>query len=94
MAKVKKLGGPPVRTMKVKLLKGVVLGPNQVGKAGEIYELARSKATELIFTGMAEETDEGDPLQHDETPQGEKDSSGVATLEKPHPRDPKPTKRG
>ncbi len=94
MAKVKKLGGPPVRTMKVKLLKGVVLGSGQVGKAGEIFELARSKATELIFTGMAEETDEGDPVQLDETPADEKDVSGVATIERPHPRDPKPTRRG
>lgn len=95
MARVKTMvaSAVPVRTTKVKLLKGVVLGPGQLGKVGEIYEIPRHIATQLISSGMAEETDEGDPVQHDETPADEKESFGVA-IEKPTSRDPKPARRG
>jgi hypothetical protein len=94
MAKVKKLGVPPVRTMKVKLLKGVVLGAGQVGRAGEIYEVPKHLATQLVASGLAQITTEGDPLQHDETPAEEKDGYVMVTMERPTSRDPKPTKRG
>jgi hypothetical protein len=94
MAKVKKIAGPLVRTVKVKLLKGVVLGGGVVGRIGEIYELPRHLGTQLIFSGQAEITTEGDQLQHDETPEEEKKGYSAATLESPTARDPKPTRRG
>ena len=94
MARVKRMAGPPVRTAKVKLLRGVVLGAGQVGRAGEIYELPKYLATQLISSGQAELTTEGDPLQHDETPAEEKDAFPTVTVEKPTSRDPKPTRRG
>jgi len=94
MVRVKRMTGPPVRTAKVKLLKGVVLGPGQLGRAGEIYELPKYLATQLISSGQAELTTEGDPLQHDETPAEEKDGYSTVTVEKPTSRDPKPTRRG
>jgi hypothetical protein len=84
----------PVRTAKIKLLKGVVLGPEQRGKKGEIFEVPRHFATELVSFGMAEETEDGDPLEHDETPAEEKDGYSTVTIEKPTVRDPKPSKRG
>jgi hypothetical protein len=95
MSRVKKLVGPLVRTEKVKLLKGVVMGPGDDGKPGDIYEVPKYLATQLISHGQAELTDEGDPLEHDETPANEK---GVlyqtATIEAPTTRDPKPARRG
>lgn len=95
MAKIRKLAAQAaVRTAKVKLLAGVVLGPGQRGNKGEIYEIPRHMASELISTGMAVETTEGDPLQHDETPAEEKNGYSTVTVEKPTSRDPKPTKRG
>ncbi len=94
MTKVKRLPGPPVRTTKLKLLKGVSLGHGQDGEEGEIYELPKYFATELVSLKLAEYTDEGDPLQHDETPPGDKDAIPTATIERPTSRDPKPQKRG
>jgi hypothetical protein len=96
MARVKKIGErPPVRTEKVKLLKGVVMGPGEDGAPGDIYELPKHIATQLISHGQAELTDEGDSLEHDETPAEEKGQPySTATLEAPTTRDPKPAKRG
>lgn len=85
---------PAVRTAKVKLLKGVVLAPETRGKAGDIFEIPRHLATQLISSGVAEETEEGDPVQHDETPAEEKDGYSTVTVERPTSRDPKPAKRG
>lgn len=88
--------GPPVRTVKVKLLKGVVMGPEDDGEPGDIYELPRHKATELISHGQAEETDEGDDLEHNEVAAEVSDPDAIRTLtiEAPTARDPKPAKRG
>ena len=84
----------PVRTEKIKLLKGVVMGTED-GQAGEIYEVPKHLATELVSHGFAELTDEGDPLEHDETPAGEKGVPyATTTVEAPTSRDPKPAKRG
>lgn len=93
MAKIKKLAGPPVRTVKIKILRSVVLGPGDIGHVGEIYELPRYLATPLVSQGLAEYTDEGDPLEHDETP-AEKEQFPTTTVEKATSRDPKPQKRG
>jgi len=93
--KVKKMNGPPVRTEKVMLLKGVILGPGQRGKAGEIYEVPKYLATQLVSAGQAEITTEGDPAEHDETPGDEKGKPySTATIEVPTSRDPKPARRG
>jgi len=94
MSRVKRFAGPLVRTAKVKLLKGVVLGAGQVGAAGEIYEIPRHLATQLISSELAEITTEGDPLEHDETPAEEKAGYSTTTVESPTRRDPKPTRRG
>jgi len=95
MAKVKKMaGGPPVRTVKLKFFKGVVLDFGCVAEAGDIYEVPKHMATEMVSLGLAEYTDEGDPLQHDETPAAEKEAFPTVTIEKPTSRDPKPAKRG
>ncbi len=94
MAKVKKIVGPPVKTTKVKLLKNVILGAGQDGYKGEIYELPLHQALELIGSGKAIETDEGDPAQFDERTPAEKETFGTVTLDKPTTRDPKPAKRG
>jgi hypothetical protein len=97
MANVKRLVGPlaVIRTEKVKLLKGVVMGPGEDGRAGDIYELPKYLATQLIAHGQAELTDEGDPLEHDETPAAEKGVPySTVTIESPTTRDPKPAKRG
>jgi hypothetical protein len=96
MTRVKRIAeAAPVRTEKVKLLKHVVMGPGEDGEPGDIYELPKHIATQLISHEQAELTDEGDPLEHDETPAGEK---GVpyqtATIEAPTTRDPKPARRG
>jgi hypothetical protein len=96
MSRVKKIGAAPVvRTEKVKLVKGVVMGPGEDGEPGDIYEVPKHIATQLIAHGQAELTDEGDPLEHDETPAGEKGAPyQTATIEAPTSRDPKPAKRG
>jgi hypothetical protein len=88
--------GPPVHTVKVKLLKGVILGPGEDGAPGDIYELPRYKATELISHGQAVQTYEGDPLVHNEVIAEAKDPDAVrtVTLEAPTARDPRPAKRG
>jgi hypothetical protein len=95
--RVKQLAeGPPVHTVKVKLLKGVILGHNEDGEPGDIYELPRHKATELISHGQAIETDEGDELVHNEVTAEMSDPDAIRTLtiEKPIARDPRPAKRG
>jgi hypothetical protein len=93
--KVKKMKGPPVRTEKVMLLKGVILGPGQRGKAGEVYEVPKYLATQLVSSGQAEITDGGDPVEHDETSAEEKGKPySTATIEAPTTRDPKPARRG
>jgi hypothetical protein len=94
----KKLAGPLVRTVKVRILKGVTLGPGEDGEPGDIYELPKHLATELVHNRQAEYTDEGDPLKHDETPAGEPkgvpgDEYKTTTVEAPTSRDPKPKKR-
>jgi hypothetical protein len=94
MAKVKRLAGPVVRTVKIKLLKGVVLGPGDDGNPGDIYEVPRHVATPLVFQGLAEYTTEGDPLKHDETPASEKDAFPTTNIEAPTSRDPRPARRG
>jgi hypothetical protein len=87
--------GPPVHTVKVKLLKGVILGPNEDGEPGDIYELPRYKATELISHGQAIETDEGDELVHNEVTEiSNPDVIRTLTVEAPTARDPRPAKRG
>jgi hypothetical protein len=87
--------GPPVHTVKVKLLKAVILGPGEDGEPGDIYELSRHKATELISHGQAEETDEGDPLVHNEVAAevSSPDTVRTLTVEAPTARDPRPAKR-
>lgn len=96
MARVKKIAqAAPIRTEKIKLLKGVVMGPGEDGEPGDIYEVPKHLATQLISHGQAELTDEGDPLEHDETPPEEKGVPySTATIEAPTTRDPKPAKRG
>jgi hypothetical protein len=96
MAKLKRIGPVPiVRTEKVKVLKDVVMGPGEIGRKGDIYEVPKHIATQLIAHGQAELTDEGDPLEHDETPAEEKGVAyQTATIEAPTSRDPKPAKRG
>lgn len=92
----KRLKAPPaVQVAKVKLTKGVILGPGQIGEAGEIYELPKHKATELVHSGLAEYTDEGDPAEGEDAG-AEKHRQGyeTATVEEPTSRDPKPKKRG
>lgn len=51
-------------------------------------------ATPLVSQGLAEYTDEGDPLKHDETPASEKEAFSTTKIEAPTSRDPKPAKRG
>lgn len=95
MVRVKKMpAGPPVHTVKVKLLKGVVMGPNEYGVAGDIYEVPKHFATELISSNRAVPTDEGDPLQHNEMPPSSPDEIATTKIETPTSRDPKPARRG
>lgn len=96
---IKRVAGPLVRTAKVKLIKGVILGAGVIGKPGEIYELPKYLASEIVSYGLAAYTDEGDPLEHDETPAGVPrgvpgDEHASVTVEQPTNRDPKPKKRG
>ena len=95
MAKGKRLPAGPVRTAKVKLLKGVVLSAGLDGVPGEIYEVPKHFASQLVANGQAEYTDEGDPSQGDD-PGAESHKAGyeTTTIEKPTARDPKPQKRG
>jgi hypothetical protein len=95
MATVRKLSRTPIKTAKVKMLSGTVLGPGQVGRVGEIYELPKHLATQLVNMGQAEYTDEGDPSEHDDAgAKANKDGYDVVTVEKPDSRDPKPKRRG
>lgn len=95
MAQVKKIGQPAVRTAKVKLLKGVVLGPGEIGYPGEIYEVPKHLATQLVFCEQAAYTDEGDPSDGaDAGAQAHRDGYKTATVESATNRDPKPTRKG
>jgi hypothetical protein len=94
MVQVKRVGQPKVRTAKVKLLKGVVLGPGEVGQPGDIYELPKHVATQLVATKQAEYTDEGDPSEGDDPgAQAHKDGYSTVTVEEATNRDPRPRKR-
>ena len=95
MVVIKKLGErAPVHTAKIMLLKGVVMGPGDIGKAGDIYELPTHLATQLISNGQAKYTDAGDPSEHDD-PGAEAHEAGypTVTVEAPTTRDPKPKKK-
>lgn len=95
MAQIKKIGQAPVRTAKVKLLKGVVLGPGEIGAPGEIYELPKHIATQLVHSGQGEYTDEGDPSEGaDPGAKAHRDGYSTVTMEAPAARDPKPVRRG
>src|SRR5690349_9433988 len=96
MARVKKISPvAPVRTEKVKLLKHVVMDVGDDGVPGDIYEVPKHIATQLISHGQAELTDEGEPSEHDETPAEEKGQTyQTTTIEAPTSRDPKPERRG
>jgi hypothetical protein len=92
---VKRINQPPVRTAKVKLIKGVVLGPGEVGAPGEIYEVPKHLATQLVHSGQAEYTDEGDSSEGaDAGAQAHREGYSTATMEEPTNRDPKPKRKG
>ncbi len=94
MTQIKKLGQPPVRTAKIKLLKGVVLGPGEMGKEGDIYEIPKYKATELVSHGLAEYTDEGTASENEDPgAAAHREGYSTATIEAATDRDPKPKKR-
>jgi len=95
---------PAVRTAKVKILKGVVIGPGCDAEPGEIFEVPKHIASQFVSNGQAEYTDEGEASEHDDqgaamhregyqvaTPGG---STKLATLEPATDRDPKPKKKG
>jgi hypothetical protein len=76
------------------LLKGVVMGPGQIGQPGEIYEVPKHMATQLVSNGQAEYTDAGDPADgYDPGADAHKAGYGIATLEAATDRDPKPKKK-
>lgn len=94
---VKRISAPPapVHTAKVKFLKGVVLGPGQKAAPGEIYELPKHFATQLVTHGQAEYTDEGAPSEHDDAgADAHQAGYSTTTVEVPTNRDPKPKKKG
>jgi len=91
---VKQINQPLVKTAKVLLLKGVVLAPGQVGRAGEIYELPKHMATQLVANRQAEYTDAGAPSEHDDAGAvAHKDGYDTVTVEAPTERDPKPKRK-
>lgn len=93
---VKTIKGPaPAKTAKVKFLKGVILGPGQVAEKGDIYELPKHLATQLVSSGQAVYTDEGDPSEHDDAGADAHEAGySTVTMEAPTNRDPKPKKKG
>lgn len=96
MTQVKRLTKPaPVRTAKVKFLKSVCLGGGQDAYPGEIYELPKYLASELVSNRQAEYTDEGDPSEHDDPGAAvHQEGYSTVTMEQPTNRDPKPKKKG
>lgn len=91
---IKRINQPPVRTAKVKLLRGVVLGPGVIGAPGEIYEVPKYLATQLVHSGQAEYTDEGDPSDGaDAGAQTHRDGYSTVAMEAPTERDPKPRRK-
>jgi hypothetical protein len=94
MAQIKKIGQPLVRTAKVKLLKGVVLGPGEIGHEGDIYEVPKYQATELIGHGLAEYTDEGAPSENDDPgAAAHREGYATVTMEGVTDRDPRPKRK-
>jgi hypothetical protein len=84
-----------VRTAKIKLLKGVVLGPGEIGAPGEIYEVPKYLATQLVHAEQAEYTDEGDPSEGaDAGAEAHKNGYSTVTMEDATNRDPKPKRKG
>jgi hypothetical protein len=86
---------PAVRTAKVKILKGVVIGPGCDAEPGEIFEVPKYIASQFVSNGQAIYTDEGDPSEHDD-PGAAAHVAGYSTVivEKPTNRDPQPKKKG
>jgi hypothetical protein len=92
---VKRINQPAVKTAKVKLLQGVVLGPGETGERGDIYEMPKHLASQLVGSGQAEYTDEGDPSEHDDAGAAtHREGYSTVTVEPPSERDPKPKRRG
>lgn len=94
--KVKKLAQPaPAKTAKVKFLKSVCLGGGQDAYPGEIYELPKHVATELVSNRLAQYTDEGDPSEHDDAgAEAHQAGYSTVTVEPPTTRDPRPKRKG
>jgi len=83
---VKKLPNlEPVKTQKIRILRAVVLAPNLVGEAGEVYEVPRWMANELVGYGRAERVQDGEEIADPET-------LVTTTMETSTNRDPKPKK--
>jgi hypothetical protein len=95
MTQVKRIAQPaPARTAKVKFLKSVCLGGGQDAYPGEIYELPKHMATELVSNRLAIYTDEGDPSEHDDPgAQAHLGGYSTVTMEPPTSRDPRPKKK-
>jgi hypothetical protein len=92
---VKRVSRPTIKTAKVKLLKGVILGPGQRGREGEIYEVPKHQASQLVNFGQAEYTDEGEASEHDDAgAKTHREGFNTVTLEQPENRDPKPKRKG
>lgn len=95
MTHVKRLGNVLAKTAKVKLLKGVIMGPHEVGKPGDIYELPKHQASELVAYKQAVYTDEGDASEHDDAGAAVHEAGyETVTMEEPTTRDPRPRRRG
>jgi hypothetical protein len=93
---VRKMPPPaPVHTAKVKILKGVVIGPGCDAEPGEIFEVPKHIASQFVSTGQAEYTDEGQPSEHDD-PGAAAHQAGYSTvtMEQSTNRDPRPKKKG
>lgn len=93
---VKRIAPPPrVKTAKVKFLKSVCLGPGEDASVGDIYELPKHMATELVSNRMAVYTDEGDPSEHDDAGAAAHEAGySTVTAEAPTNRDPRPKRKG
>jgi len=74
-----------VKTQKVRILRAVVLAPHVVGEEGEVYEVPRWMANELVGYGRAERVLDEEEIADPET-------LVTTTLETPTSRDPKPKK--
>lgn len=84
----------PVRTAKIKLLKGVCIAGGEDGIAGDIYEVPKHQATELVSHNLAAYTDEGEASEgEDAGAEAHGQGYETATIE-PTNRDFKPKKKG